>query len=45
MCNVADILHSPADSKHSATNSMQVAADILPKTHFRPFKGENTLFQ
>ena len=40
MCNVADIMHSPADSKHSATNSMQVAADNFPKTYFGLFKGE-----
>ena len=34
MCNVADVMHSSDDSTHSATDSMQVTADILPKTHF-----------
>ena len=29
---------------HSATDSMQVPADILPKTHFRLFKGEKYNF-
>ena len=44
MCNLADVTHSTADSKRSATDIMQVAADILPKTHFGLFKGEKTLF-
>ena len=36
MCNVADVMHSTADSSRSATNGMRVTADI---------KGNNTLFQ
>ena len=34
MCNVADVMLSTADSTHNATDSMQVTADILPKTYF-----------
>ena len=45
MCNVADIMHSTADSTDSATNSMQVAADNLIKTILDFSKGNNTLFQ
>ena len=44
MCNLADVTHSTADSKRSATDIMQVAADILPKTHFGLFKGEKLFF-
>ena len=44
MCNLADVTHSTADSKRSATDIMQVAADILPKTHFGLFKGEKYTF-
>ena len=46
-CNVADVTQSKADGKGSVTNSMQVAADILPKTHsILDFsKRKNTLFQ
>ena len=38
MCNVADIMHSTADSTRSATDSMQVTADILPKSVVRLLK-------
>ena len=40
MCNVAEIMHSTAVSTQSATDSMQVAAEKLPKTYFGFFKGE-----
>ena len=41
---MAGVTHSTADSKHSATNIIQVAAGILPKTHFGLFKGEKYTF-
>ena len=41
---MADVTHSTADSKCSATDIMQVAADILPKTHFVLFKEEKYTF-
>ena len=35
MCNVADVMHGTAVSTCIATNSMQVTADILPKTRLK----------